>query len=228
VKNARKNWKVIVIGTLILLHFVGCNGKTSAQSASGKKASPVSDFSYDLSTDGTGIKITGYTGKGGVVVIPSTIEDMPVVQITGTEDSNAGAFMGRIIDGGQVFPAINITEIVVPASVTVIGPAAFCGIDNLTKATLSDGIKTLPSAVFRDCRNLTTVNLPASLEEIGMMAFNGCTELNNLIIPEILNSINFIEMGAPGSKTNFAFSGCGKLPIKTRQRIQDLGYPNGF
>jgi hypothetical protein len=83
---------------------------------------------------------------------------MPVVVIANR------AFSGR----DETAPAKEITEIVLPSSLTVIGNGAFIGIMNLTKVTL-----------------------PASLEEIGFNAFNGCSELNNLIIPDSLTSVKF-------------------------------------
>ena len=220
-----KNTMIISVILFVGLFLsMGCSEKAQAQSgarSSGGNASPVSDFSYDLSKDGKGIKITGYTGNGGRVVIPSTIEDMPVVEI------RFNAFQGYLSDRTKYFPANNITEIIIPSSVTVIESRAFYLNENLTKVTLPDGIKVFEDGVFRNCVKLTSVNLPAELEVIGAHVFADCGELNNLVIPVTITSIKFIELQS-GVGNNYAFSGCGKLPIKTRQTIQALGYPNGF
>jgi len=79
--------------------------------------------------------------------------------------------------------------------------------------------------VFGDCINLTTINLPANLEEIGGKAFMNCGELVNLTIPSSLTSVKFTSdmMG-----DRYAFINCKKLPIKTRQKLESLGYTSGF
>jgi hypothetical protein len=199
----------------------GSSGSSSARSAA-VKASPASDFSYDLTADGTGIRITQYTGTGGAVVIPSTIEDIPVKEI------GSGAFEGA---GGYNAPNNRdaITSIVVPASVEVIG-AAFGYIDELTKVTLPDGLKVIPAFAFSNNPKLTSINLPASLETIGALVFNSCGELNDLSIPESLTKIVWLNAANnPDPDGNVAaFLGCQKLPIRTRQRLQELGYGGSF
>jgi hypothetical protein len=216
-QNTRKSWKIIGIVTLILLHLIGCGGKTSAQSGSGKKASPVSDFSYDLSEDGQGVKITGYTGTGKSVVIPSKIEDLPVVEI------------GQLAFTGQIAKRQVITSVVVPASVTKIGMNAFSYLVNLTTVTLPDGLKVIPNNAFSACKSLRKANLPSNLEAIHGQAFSGCGELIELTIPASIKSIKFLgQFTDDEDPNNYAFAGCGKLPIRTRQRLQELGYKSGF
>ena len=46
-----------------------------------QSVSPASDFEYDLNGDGTGVVILKYVGKGGDIVIPDSIEDIPVVSV---------------------------------------------------------------------------------------------------------------------------------------------------
>ena len=211
---------------------------------------PASDFSFDLTSCGRGIIITRYTGAGGDVVIPSTIEDFPVLEI------GPGAFRGGPRD--QPNNRDLVTSIVVPDSVEVIGHGAFSFMDALTRVTLPDGLRFIPDSLFRLSRNLVSVNLPSGLEEIGYSAFHGCTELSELIIPDSLSSVSFVRQDqrfvaerqnrqivrvvsenvqAGGSRhdlvkfiypNNHAFEGCGKLPIRTRQRLQELGYEGRF
>jgi hypothetical protein len=216
-KTTRKNGRIIVAAALILLHFIGCGGKISAQSGSGKKASPVSDFSYDLSEDGRGIKITGYTGNGGSVVIPSKIEDLPVVEI------------GQLAFTGQIGKRQAITSIVIPLGIVKIGMNAFSYLTNLTAITLPDGLKIIPNNVFSACKSLRKANLPSSLEAIHGQAFSGCGELAELIIPASLTGVKFLgQFDDDEDPNNYAFAGCGKLPIRTRQKLQEFGYKSGF
>jgi hypothetical protein len=58
----------------------------------GSSGSPGGDFSYDLNEAGDGIVIRKYSGSGGVVIIPSTIEDYPVVEIG--EEAFEGGYRG--------------------------------------------------------------------------------------------------------------------------------------
>jgi hypothetical protein len=216
-KSVKKNWRIIGMLTLILFNFAGCNGKTSAQSGAGRNASPVSDFSYDLSGDGQGIKITSYTGTGGSVVIPSKIEDMPVTEI------------GQLAFTGQIAKRQTITSLMVPQSVTTIGMNAFSYLVNLTEITLPDGLKIIPNNIFSACKSLRKINLPSSLEAIHGQAFSGCGELIELTIPASLANIKFLDQFSDDENPdNYAFAGCGKLPIRTRQKLQELGYRSGF
>ena len=215
----------IVSGLLVLI-FVAMIANISSCSGGGR-ATSASDFTYELTADGSGIKINGYTGNGGKVVIPSTIENFPVTEI------GAGAFIGQ--DDYSYFPANEISEIVIPNSVLTIGNAAFYWNDNLKAVTLPNGLKDLSPNIFRDCENLTTVNFPASLEQIGHNAFNGCRELANLSIPSSLTWVRFTTVHLSYSTeeivdepANRAFIGCQKLSIKTRQTIQSWGYTGGF
>jgi hypothetical protein len=214
------------LAVVLLVIIVACSGGKKdggggSAPRSNAKESPASDFSYDLSSDGQGIVIKGYTGKGGAVVIPAKIEDMPVVEI------GEYAFAGALQPRNEPNNRDAITSIVVPASVVTIGRNAFYRIENLTSATLPDGLKMIPLYLFQYCGKLTTVNLPASLEEIDTGAFFRCGELNNLTIPASLSSIKFTGV-ITGTEGNEAFQGCSKLPIATRQKLQGLGYKDVF
>jgi hypothetical protein len=132
----------------------------------------------------------------------------------------------REIGRNAFFGQSGITSLVIPDSVQVIGSSAFSSMTNLTTVTLPDGLRVIPGRAFLNSRNLTTVNLPTSLVEIGGMAFSGCAELTDLIIPDSLTSVRF-SLDIANSR-NEAFQGCQKLPIRTRERLQELGYTGNF
>jgi len=212
-ENVTKNLRIIAIGAIIGIILVGCNAKASAKSSIGGRASPVSDFSFDLSESGQGIKITDYTGNGGSVIIPANIEDMPVVEI------NYLAFSSKV----------SITSIVVPDSVEKIGMNAFSFLVNLTTIALPNGLKVISNNTFSGCKSLKKVNLPTNLEAIHGQAFSGCSELIELDIPTSITSIKFLsQFGDDEVSNNYAFTGCGKLPIRTRQKLQEFGYKGSF
>ena len=231
--------------------------KTSAPKGSGK-ARPASEFQYDLTADGQGILIKGFTGAGGNVVVPEKIEDIPVVEI------GEGVFAGVDTDlaepnnkngitaitlpntvkkiGRIAFGRTAITKFVMPDSVTEIGTDLFYDCEALTEVHLSDRIEMIPGSLA-GCKNLKKVNLPKSLKRIGEYVFASQGELNELVIPPELTSVEFGKLDYRGkwvkggdkddwgNKTDdvqYAFSGCGKLPIKTRQTIQGWGYTGSF
>ena len=137
--------------------------------------------------DGT-LRITAYTGNGGVVPIPASLHGRAVSGI----DSNAFSLNN------------NITEISIPASVNKTGYAAFYGMNALTKVIWGTQTAIIPENAFANCVNLTeiilpegvttiedgaftgckmqTISLPASLERIKPTALNGCTDLAEILV----------------------------------------------
>jgi hypothetical protein len=169
----------------------------------GTSGSPGGDFSYDLNRAGDGIVIREYTGPGGVVVVPTTIEDIPVVEI-----------------GDEAFwDNKGIISAVLPPGIRKIGNSAFGRCINLTTAILPAGLEELEYGVFLMCPSLHTVNLPESIKSIGDEVFYYCGELYNLSIPDSLTAVQW-GVGA--------FEDCGKLRLATRQRLKDLGYKGEF
>jgi hypothetical protein len=173
-KMAKKTWlRGAALALIAAVVLVGCSkGGSSgggAAKASNVKAAPASDFTYDLTADKSGIVIKKYTGKGGKVAIPATIEDMPVTEI------GRDAFRGKGWHGKESSND-EIMEIVMPASVTKIREGA-----------------------FSYCIKLTKVTLPAGLEEMERWAFRNCDELVDLIIPNSLSSIKFLYEGKEDS-----------------------------
>jgi len=96
-------------------------GVGASAPSSSVKESPASDFSYDLTEDGRGVKIVGYIGKGGDVVIPLKIEDMLVLEIG--EWSFAG--LSKPPNVKKLTNRNAITSIIIPNSVEKIGTQAF-------------------------------------------------------------------------------------------------------
>ena len=65
----------------------------------------------------------------------------------------------------------NVEEIILPASVTVIEKAAFCGRKKLNKVNIPEGVKEIPDSVFAYCEQIEVINIPASVERIEIGAF---------------------------------------------------------
>jgi|GEM_PF-1310980 len=96
------------------------------------------DFTY--SGSGGTVTITGYTGAGGAVVIPSAINGMPVVSIGDM------AFMG----------STGLTSVTIGKSVMGIGQNAFLGCTGLTSVTIPDSVTSIGWEAFMGCSGLTS------------------------------------------------------------------------
>ena len=174
-------------------------------------------FTYQ--TNNGGITITRYTGSDGTVVIPSTINGLPVTCIGNWafEDSSS------------------MTNVTIPGSVTNIGDYAFDYCSGLTGVTIPGSVIHIGLAPFVSCKSLTAITvetnnpayasldgvlfnhdqttliqcpgskaggftIPSSVTNIEDSAFNGCSALTSVNIPGSVIRI-----------ANGAFWGCRSL-----------------
>ena len=116
-----------------------------------------------------------------------------------------------------------ITDLVIPNSVTSIGERAFSGCLGLTSVTIPNSVTSIGDFAFSGCSSVTSVTIPNSVTSIGMQAFNGCSGLTSVTIPNSVTSIgrqaflycsSLESVTIPKSVTSigdYAFSGCSKL-----------------
>ncbi len=196
-------------------------------------------FGY-TTNDGT-ITITGYTGPGGAVDIPSTINGLPVTGI-----------------GWHAFIGTSLTSVTIPSSVSsIIGDDAFVNCRGLTAITVDalnptyssvDGVLfdksqttllecpggkarcSIPNSVtsigdyaFEYCTSLTSVTINNSVTSIGDQALSGCTSLTSITIPDSVTCIGWmaffyctslasVTIGSGVTDIEaWAFSNCGDL-----------------
>ena len=121
---------------------------------------------YDYTTNNDSIKITRYTGSGGAVVIPGSINLLPVTSI------GDSAF----------YNATNLTGVTIPNSVTNID-GAFVGCTSLTQVTIPNSVTSFGGGVFADCSSLTNIVIPNSVANIGESTFYFCG-LTQILIPD--------------------------------------------
>ena len=176
-------------------------------------ASAPAQAQFDYTTNASTINITKYTGPGGAVAIPATINNLPVASI------GTNAF----------YNCTGLTSVTIPGSVNSIGDYAFEVCNNLTTVTISNGVTSIGEGVFQYCSGLTSITIPGSVTSIGDYAFNGCNRLTSITIPNGVTSIGDFEFGdcdfssitIPGSVTSigeYAFNDCRglstiKIPI---------------
>ena len=93
-----------------------------------------------------------------------------------------------------------ITDLVIPNSVTAINNYAFYGCSGFTSVTIGDSVVTIGDYAFRECTGMTDLTLGNSLIGIFPDAFSYCTGLKNITMGSSLTGIG-----------DGAFSGCTSL-----------------
>ena len=126
---------------------------------------------------GNGILIQ-YNGIEELVEVP-----MGVMQITDAFENN-------------IFPL----EIILPDSLTSIGPNAFSGCRSLELINIPGKVRSIGESAFRGCSHLQRIDLPDGLVSIGSSAFQSCSAVDQIIIPEGVRSL-----------PSLAFANCDKL-----------------
>lgn len=74
-----------------------------------------------------------------------------------------------------------LTEILLPSSITEIRHRAFAGCTNLKKIQLSENLNSIGEEVFLGCKSLQSITLPKSLASIEQLAFSNCTGLKEVV-----------------------------------------------
>jgi len=145
------------------------------------------DWTYTVSNNQA--TITGYTGAGGAVTIPTSVNGLPVVKV------------------GNDYPPVfgwynqSVTSITMPHGVTSIGDHAFAACKNLNTIFLPDSLASIGNYAFSDCSSLTSLTIPNSVTSIGSNAFNNCTGLTSIAI---LNRLTNVD--------DYSFYQCTSLP----------------
>jgi hypothetical protein len=201
----------------------------------GVDASPADHFQYEVTNDGS-IRLTAYTGVGGAVILPDTIEGKPVT----------------ILGGGLFKDSESLTALSIPESVTKIEKdlltgcrtikvlrtpqlgatrapedgflAYFFGADtyegmgfkvpsSLDTVILHDTVTTIAKGAFIDCSRLRMVLLPDTLTDIQNFAFFNCAQLHFLPLPDALKTVG-----------DYALSGCkGLISLSFPSSVTRIG-----
>ena len=82
-----------------------------------------------------------------------------------------------------------ITDLVIPNTVTTIGNYAFYNCSGLTSVTIPNSVTSIGNNSFYNCSGLTSVTIPNSVTSIGRHAFRGCSGLTSVTIPNSVTSI---------------------------------------
>lgn len=129
------------------------------------------DLKYTISNDEITIIRCDYSVTN--VKIPAIINGYPVTKI-----------------GKSAFSAcFDLTDVIIPDSVTIIEKYAFILCKNLTNVRISNNITVIDEEVFSSCYSLSSVEIPHGIQKIGFGAFSSCDSLTTLSLPASITEI---------------------------------------
>ena len=203
-KNSRrKNYKMKIRAILLtalailicLLAFVGCDEEESTLYAD-------NGLEYVVNSDGVTCTIVGI-GRctDTVITVPESIRDYWVTAI-GKE-----AFCP-----GNYEICADITEMILPEGLEMIGELAFNDCTSLEKINLPNTITEMGLGAFWGCTSLDNVTLPTGISVISSQLFYKCTSLKEITIPE---NVKIIEEGA--------FTVSGIVTVRIEAKLEKIG-----
>jgi hypothetical protein len=107
---------------------------------------------FDYSVSNGTVTITKYFGPDGAVVIPASIDGMPVVGIGGYT-----VYLRQGYTYIGAFEVSGVTSVTIPDSVTSIGIRAFSDCSSLTRAYFLGNAPSMGQGVFGGCSNSFSV-----------------------------------------------------------------------
>lgn len=129
------------------------------------------------------IRYESNTGEKVDVSIPAmlsnTYTDGAGEIVLGTPVKTVTGFAGRI----------DLKSIILPATATAIGNAAFKDCTGLYRIYIPDGVKSIDEYAFAGCDRLVEIRFGSGLTRIGSNAFEGCTGFTSFEIPDHVTSI---------------------------------------
>ncbi|HLH54531.1 MAG TPA: leucine-rich repeat domain-containing protein [Verrucomicrobiae bacterium] len=183
-------------------------------------------------TNNGALTITGYTGTGGTITVPSSSSGLPVTEIA--------SFAFRAVT--------NLTAVTISEGITNVGFEAFANCTALQSVQLPKSTSSIGNWAFQGCTNLATINvtpananyssssgvlfnaaqtqliaypagkkgsyaIPATVTNIELGAFGGCAALTAISIPPSVLSIS-----------DSAFYSCtGLRAVSIPGNVQNIG-----
>ena len=130
-------------------------------------------FEYIRTADGTAAILVGYVGTETEVKIPSSINNLKIIEIADE------AFMNNT----------KITEVTATNNITIIGDRAFMGCTSLKAVKSIKSVTSFGESIFEGCTSLTDVTIPDTVVNIPARAFYGCSSLLDLEAHKNLKSV---------------------------------------
>lgn len=201
---------------------------------------PATQAQLTYTTNNGALTVAGFTMFQNNVIIPSSVNGLPVTSI-----------------GNFVFSADTMAFVTIPNSVTNIGAQAFAFCDNLAFVTMGNSVMNIGDLAFYECPSLTAVYFAGNAPNLGSMVFDTDTSatayylpgtggwgptldvlptaLWTLPYPTILNSSSGLGAQAAGFSFTISWAtnlsvvveACGDLSNPAWQPLQTNGLNNG-
>jgi len=158
--------------------------------------------------------ITGYTGVGGSINIPSVLGGYPVAAIQNSAFYHCTSLTGVTvpdcvlrIESSAFERCTSLKYAATGTGVTNIGDHAFNGCSALETVKLGRGILIIDEYAFFGCVSLKNITIPSGAVSIGDNAFSVCTSLAWIIIPASVGTIGANSFWLSGGVTFYGFDG---------------------
>ena len=233
---------VVFLSILCLILCCSCQATSTSDSPTEDLLIPnaAADFDYDtFEKDGERmIRLIRYKGERTDVVIPDTIEGLPVRILLGVTAQNDNGFTA-VVQG--VFEDTVIESVYIPSSVRSLGTSTFAHCTKLKQVEFAKGcgITALNGNVFEGCTALIRIDLSPLTELKGTYyTFRDCTSLKEIIFPEgmiLIDDGSFLNCSAlqslylPDSLEKIvknAFEGCTGIESISIGKNLRLSDPN--
>lgn len=159
------------------------------------------DYKYQYNEEYEGIEILEYTGEEKKIIVPETIEGIPVTVI----EEYAFFYTDvkklilpesiKVLKEHAIADCEKLESIVLPKNLIKIEKAAFAGCTKLKSIKLPSGLTEIPGSTFSGCTALKKIVIPTNVVSIGCEAFIGCSHMEKVVIPKD-SKLEFIDEGA--------------------------------
>ena len=110
----------------------------------------------------------------------------------------------QLPDGAQLgamlfYQCYELTDVTLPADLTVIGDSMFENCTKLTHVTIPSGVTRIEREAFTMCGALEEIRLPEGVESIGVIAFSGCVAMTGAYLPRSLTTPLRVGRSAPAA-----------------------------
>lgn len=184
------DFKTLGVALLVAILFFS-NGFLNLASAQSPEEFVVGGHTFKYLVKEDEVEITGYSGSGGEIIIPSVIEEKPVTSI------GKSAFQAKVLTKVEIpvgvrsiresaFASNQLTSLLIPEGVTSIGEFAF-QYNKLISVKIPESIQKIERAAF-STNALESLTIPAGLSHISDSVFSG-NSLTKIVIPEGITSI---------------------------------------
>ncbi|MDF2820113.1 MAG: cell surface protein [Clostridiales bacterium] len=152
---------------------------------------------YEYTIKDGKVTITKYVGYEKELIVPSLIDNKPVVMIADRafyqlDITSVTIPEGVISLGGESFRSTKLETVVLPKSLIYISNFAFAECRNLKSITIHNNVEIIGPCAFSNT-GITTISIPASTTVIGEEAFNSCNAMKSIHVDYANKSYKSID-----------------------------------